>query len=264
MIINNSITYKNSLSILSETDKRDALSLVLQPSDKQIEQYSNINEYFNKQIDSSMKIFDTNFKSHTVLNVNVQKENGKVVAKGKMSYRIYKIRDKYEPMTMTFERSGSKIEKKRILYPGGTKEIELNDEQIINETVAGISYKKFVYEIPDELNKYPYLTIESEVYEPGFDHWTNFQWGSLTPYDGISFTLRCEGNLIIHEHVVFDEKQLYDVEYSEDKKSIKILSTEWLNAYTGFFYYDWRKKISHDHPNFFSPLNSDKRGCLTN
>ncbi len=233
-LLSDIIVSKSFLNRLCEDDKRNALSLVLQPSDKQIEQYSNINKYFNKQIDSSMKIFNTNFKSHAVLNVTVSKEENKVFAKGTLTYRIYKIQDKFEPIEVTFERSNSKIEKKRILYPGGSKTIELTDEHIKEEPAAGIKYKKYIYEIPEEYNQYPYLTIESEIYEPGYDHWTNFHWTSLTPYDGLSFTLNCKDNLIIHEHVVFDEKTPYDVEYSEDKKMIKILSTEWLNAHTGF------------------------------
>lgn len=233
-LLSDIIVSKSFLNKLCESDKRKALSLVLQPSDKQIEQYSNINKYFNKQIDSQMKIFNTNFKSHTVLNIIVSKEENKVLAKGTLTYRIYKIQDKFEPIEVTFERSNSKVEKKRILYPGGSKIIELNDEHIKEEEVAGIKYKKYFYEIPEEYNQYPYLTIESEIYEPGYDHWTNFHWTSLTPYDGLSFTLNCKDNLIIHEHVVFDEKTPYDVEYSKDKKMIKILSTEWLNAHTGF------------------------------
>ena len=130
-----------------------------------------------------MKIFNTNFKSHTVLNVDVFKEENIVVVKGTLTYRIYKIQDKFEPIEVTFECSNSKVQKKRILYPGGSQVIELSDEQIKDELVAGIKYKKYMYEIPEEYNKYPYLTIESEIYEPGFDHWTNFHWTSLTPYD---------------------------------------------------------------------------------
>ena len=91
-----------------------------------------------------------------------------------------------------------------------------------------------VFDIPAELNEYPYLTIESDIYEKGYDHWTNFHWTSLTPYDGFTFSLKCRDNLVIREHVVFDEKDPYHVQISEDKKTISILSTAWLNAYTGF------------------------------
>lgn len=233
-LLSNIIVSKSFLNKLCEDDKRNALSLVLQPSDKQIEQYSNINKYFNKQIDSSMKIFNTNFKSHTVLNITVFKDGDKVCSKGTLTYRIYKIQDKFEPIEVTFERSNSEVEKKRILYPGGSKTIEITDEHTKEENVAGVNYKRYIYQIPEEYNQFPYLTIESTIFEPGYDHWTNFHWTSLTPYDGLSFQLNCKDNLIIHEHVVFDEKTPYDVEYSEDKKTIKILSTEWLNAYTGF------------------------------
>lgn len=237
-ILSDIIISRKFLSKLSESDKTEALSLVLQPSNKQLEQYSNINEYFKKQIDSTMKIFNTNFKSHLVLNIFISKKENTVVSEGTISYRIYKIQDKYAPINVIFERENSKVLRKRILYPGGSKNIEPNDDQILEnfsqENLAGVKYQRYSFEIPDELNKYPYLTIESDIFEPGFDHWTNFHWTSLTPYDGLSFNLVCNDNLTIKEYIVFDEKTHYDVECSVDKKSMRIISTEWLNSNTGF------------------------------
>ena len=86
---------------------------------------------------------------------------------------------------------------------GGEKE-ELNvDCQPSSE--EGI---KSVYEtrIPEKFNQYPYLLLYREIEERGYDHWTNFHWTSLTPCDGITFTLKCFDDIIIKDHLIFDEK----------------------------------------------------------
>ena len=105
---------------------------------------------------------------------------------------------------------------------------------IHTEVIAKVEHKKYVYDIPDELQKYPYLTLENEILEFGYDHWINFQWMSLTPYDGFSFSLKCEDDLIIKQHTIFDDNDAYNVSNSIDHKTMSILSTEWLNEYTGF------------------------------
>lgn len=234
-LLSDIIISKEFLKKLSKEDKKEALSLVLQPSDKQVELYSNINEYFKKQLDTTMKLFNTNFKSHFVLNIEVFRENGIVVSKGVMSYRIYKIQDNFEPIKVSFEREDSKVQKKRILYPGGTHIIDTTNDMYRVKQEAGVDYTTYSYDIPEELNKYPYLTVESDIYEPGYDHWTNFKWTSLTPYDGLTFNLTCKDGLVIHEHIIFDDKVNYSVVCSENKQNIRIISTEWLNTHSGFY-----------------------------
>lgn len=233
-LLSDIVISKTFLKKLSSGDKEEALKLILQPSENQLEQYSNINEYFKKQINRSTQMFDTNFKSNVVINLESYKENDKVITRGKISYRIYKVGNKFDPIIVKFEREDSNVEEKRIIYPGGVLKIKDEDFVADNKEEAGIQYKEYVYSIPADFNEFPYLTIESEIIEYGFDHWTNFHWTSLTPYDGVTFSLKCRNNLIIKEIIVFDEKDPYFVNMSSDKKEIAIISTEWLNAYTGF------------------------------
>lgn len=71
MILSNIVVSKSFLNTLSENDKRQALELILQPSGDQLQQYSNINQYFQKKVDESVGIFDTNFKSHSLCNSSI-------------------------------------------------------------------------------------------------------------------------------------------------------------------------------------------------
>lgn len=233
-ILSNIIIGRTFLSKLEESGKRDALTLILRPTESQIAQYSRIDDYFEKRITDSMKMWDTNFKTNTVINIRVKmNDDGSAVETvGTLTYRIYKVKDQYANIQTTFERKNSKVSDTKILYPGGVYPITNPDPEMSNS--AGIEYTNYSFRVPEELYKYPYLTIERKIFEPGFDHWTNFHWTSLTPYDGLVFNLSCSDGLVIKEHIIFDEKQLYNVTFNEEKTEMHIISTDWLEANTGF------------------------------
>ena len=235
-ILSNIVVSKSFLNTLSENDKRQALELILQPSGDQLQQYSNINHYFQKKIDESVAMFDTNFKSHLSLSVTVFKEDSRVKARSKLQYRIYKIKNEYQPIQTWFEQEGSVFLSTRIICNSKTFEIKPEDLKTVDsdgENLTMIPYEKTYFEIPKEYQDAPYVTVQYDVVEPGFDHWINYIWTSLTPYDGLNFSLTCEGNLVIKQHYLFDNGQGYTVDLDDRKKSISILSTEWLNSFTG-------------------------------
>lgn len=236
-LLSNIVVSKEFLSKLTKDDKTNALSLILKPTNNQLEQYSNINEYFLKKIDESTKMFVTNFKSHLCINL-IAKYNSenKVIITGTMRYRIYKIQDKYEPLTLTFDDQNGKILKRRIISSDKIYDIDIDNEDVGKQKQAkgGFIYTEYTFEIPNELTKYKYLTIESEIEEIGFDHWTLFNWTSLTPYDGLSFTLICQDDLTVKRKSLFDNKEQYVFSESDDKKKLEICSTDWLDPYTGF------------------------------
>ena len=60
-ILTDIVISKKFLSLLTATGKKDALEMILKPTNEQRDQYSNINEYYKKKIDDSMRMFDTDF-----------------------------------------------------------------------------------------------------------------------------------------------------------------------------------------------------------
>ena len=56
----------------------------------------------------------------------------------------------------------------------------------------------------------------------------------MTPCDGITFELQCLDGLIVKEYKVFDNPKLYEITVNQEKDRITILSSGWLNEYTGF------------------------------
>ena len=236
-ILKDIIVSKNFLNGLEDREKKKALEMVLTPSGNQLEQCSDIEMYFQKKINESMEIFHTNFKTNLTVNVDVRKKENIVCVYVVLTYRVYKIEDKYFPLITTFERDGCSVEKSSIIYPGGIKEITEQDVTNNNdENVSPINMKTYSYEIPKELYQYPYLTIRKEVVEKGYDHWTNFHWNTLTPADGITFNLNCHDNLHIQEYFIFDDEKSYVVTEDEGKTKMNIISTSWLDKNSGFVF----------------------------
>lgn len=236
-ILKDIIISKKFLSSLGEKDKKEALKIILQPSYKQIEQYSNINEYFKKKIDDSMEMFETNFKTGLALVVDARKdENGIVYCESLLTYEVYKVGDKFEPIKVCYEKDGSETKELKIIY--GEKENVL-DIPIQNEEAKNV----YSFEIPDTLKNYDKLTIQRKVYEPGNYCLTNFIWRSITPYEGIKFYLKCHDGLIIKEHTIYDKEKYYHVNLSEDNTTLSITSSIWLESGTGFFVTILDKKI---------------------
>lgn len=235
-ILKDIIVSKNFLKGLEDKEKKKALEMVLTPSGNQLEQCSDIQMYFQKKIDDTMEIFHTNFKTNLVMSAEARKENHIVQVTITLIYRVYKIEDKYFPLITTFERDGCNVDKSFIIYPDGIKEVTENDITPENIEVSPTNVKTYSYEIPEELYKYPYLTIKKIVIEKGYDHWTNFHWNTLTPTDGITFSLKCYDGLHIQEYFIFDSEDCYNVTESEDKCSIDIISTLWLDKRSGFVF----------------------------
>ncbi|MDR0222813.1 MAG: hypothetical protein LBI38_04665 [Oscillospiraceae bacterium] len=221
---------------LNENEKREALAAILKPSDNRMEQYPDIKQYFNHQIDRCLKMFDTNFKSDLTLNVNVRKddESGVVKSLCGISYKIYKIQDKYESIPLFFEDEATEIISRKIICPeGGDVPIPFKKTYSDKDKVGGKDAYKLVYDIPKELYRHPFLTIETEFIEKGCDHWFQFEWLSLTPCDGVKLVLECGEPLIIKKYMVFDNAKLYTIDFRDDKKRISVSSYKWLNAFTG-------------------------------
>ncbi len=99
---------------------------------------------------------------------------------------------------------------------------------------GGITCKVYIYEIPKELYRYDHLTIKRVMVEPGFGHWINFYWQSITPYEGVTFSLDCEEGLTVKDYMIFDNKAAYHVACSLDNRRLEITASQWLDTDTGF------------------------------
>lgn len=237
-ILKKIIVTKEFLGEMENEEKKNILEMLITPSNSQIEQYSSINSYYKKSIESFSNLYNQPFKTNVTIQIVAKIKNNKVICEGHVSHRRYKINGKYQPIETTFEKTDSKILNTYVLTPDGVRHnLVENDDIDVKESkdlkIEKIG-KRYITYIPDKFNGCPYITLCKEIEEIGYDHWTVFNWSSLTPCDGICFELRCLDNLIIKEYKVFDNPKLYEININDDKDTINILSSSWLNEYTGF------------------------------
>lgn len=225
---------KTFLTTLSDKDKEKALVLILTPSNKQLEQYSNINAFFKKRISEITNMFDINFKTNVILDIQAYRDGARnnIWCRTVLTQTIYKIQDNFKPVEVIFEKNGSISKDVYILPPTGEGILINGTESSL--TQGGLDCVKYTYEIPKELEKYDHLTIKRTMLEPGRDHWINYYWQSLTPYEGIVCTINCADGLTIKDYMIFDNKAYYHVDQSDDKKRLSITSSQWLDTDTGF------------------------------
>lgn len=238
-ILKDIVISKEFLNIMSKEEKKNSLELLLKPTNLQIEQCSSIELYYKKSIDKFMELYNMPFKTDLIINIKIQKEDGKLVAKGDLTHRIYKVNGQFQPIITTFEKENCKISESFIILPDG-KKIKLENESVketndINEIAEnGEIAKKYETKIPTEYCDHTFLTVCREFSEIGHDHWINFHWTSLTICDGIYFKMICDKGITVKDYLVFDNKMCYDIEENNDKNIIKIISTNWLDSYSGF------------------------------
>jgi len=234
-ILSDIVVSKNFLSTLSSKDKEQALNLILRPMDTQVEQYSNINAFFKKKITESMTMFETNFKTNVILDIEARKDtkNKIVYCETTLTYTIYRLNNKYEPIEIFFEKENSTSSPLNIISPLGNL-IEVDIGQPTEKYSGGVKYQSYKIAIPAEYEHYDHLTIKRKTYEPGKDHWINYIWQSLTPYEGVSCTIKCYDGLTIKDFMIFDNKAYYHVERSTDNTRLDITSSQWLDIATGF------------------------------
>ena len=233
-ILSDIVVSKKFLSTLSVKDKEQALNLILKPMDSQVEQYANINDFFKKRVNEVMTMFDANFKSNMILNIEAHKDFQKniVFCKTTITYTVYKLNNKYQPVKIMLEKENSELYDLVIITPFGEKQLDVGKPDI--EPTGGITYAIYNLSIPEEYEKYDHLKIQRTIVEPGKDHWIHYIWQSLTPYEGVTCNLKCYDNLKIKDFMIFDNKAYYYTRKSKDNKQLDITSTQWLDPDTGF------------------------------
>lgn len=233
-ILSDIVVSKKFLSTLSAKDKEQALSLILKPMDSQVEQYANINDFFKKKIKESMTMFDANFKTNVILNIEAHRDESKnmVYCETTLTYTIYKLDNKFEPLKVIFEKEDSSTSDLKIISPLGEKKVE--KEEPSKQKAGGIDCNIYTFEIPEEFEKFDHLTVKRTMIEPGRDHWMNYYWQSITPYEGVTCRVRCFDGLKIKDFMIFDNKAYYHVDQSDDGVTLDITSSQWLDSDTGF------------------------------
>ncbi len=147
-ILTQIVISKDFLRRLDGDDKKEILKTILTPSADQVKIYSNINEYFKLYINESVNLFNTNFKSDLHINVYACIDEKRVNFEETITYRVYKVREKFEPITVGFQSNDDyEIIETLIIAPDGTREVIDDKKGHLRNEESGFFWKEHSYDL---------------------------------------------------------------------------------------------------------------------
>lgn len=227
----NIVVSKDFITTLSKDEQIKLLHLTLKPSKDLSLLYSGINDYFNEYIDQSLKLFDTSYRGHLLVNATASfnKEKGLIQIISDMDFVIYKINDKYENIKTLFEDENAehlsttiKAQDMELKTLTNDDLIEIEENDIKDPTIK----KGYYLKIPDEFNTKNHINVNRKLVEYGNDHWQSFSYKSIQPYDGMIINLKCDDNLIIKNYNTYGKQDDFSIQ--KELTQIKIQYHGWL------------------------------------
>ena len=223
------IISKDFVTTLAAEERRDLLKTVLRPSNELSSIYSRISEYFESYVDNSLKLFHSPYRSGLRINAVVFFDGvkNKIVTEEDVSYRIYRIDNKFEGLFIGFEDPSSEHLETRIVTPTGEEKIFSNSDLKDNSQNKDDSIRKsFMLTIPEEFNVHHHLSVHRKLIEYGEDHWQLFSYKTIHPCDGLDITIRCQGDVKVRTYVTYGSEPKFKTQMQDDR--IRITCDDWL------------------------------------
>lgn len=221
---------KEFVSRLSENDQKKLLKITLKPTRELTAIYSGIEEYFDEYIDNSMKLFDSSYRGQMNINADasIDKKNNCLKIEWDLTYIIYKVAEKFEPIPFWLGDEKS-IHVETQIIGDNLDKISINDEDLeeISEVDDPSMARGYTFQIPETFNKYKEVTIRRKFVEYGSDHWQIFCYKAIKPCHRMFVTLQCEKGLSIKEPNTFGVNDEFFIEHSEDK--VRFSYNGWLS-----------------------------------
>lgn len=220
---------KDFITKLSQDEQRRLLGLVLKPSRHISNIYSGINDYFNQYIEESMRLFDTCYRGHIVLDALASVgDDGRLKVVFDIDYMIYKVGDRFEKLRLGLEDSSFEHIRTIVRAQGGIekeipKEAFIEITEINDPTIKKLSEA----EIPEEFNKFSQINISRRVVEYGNDHWQVFSYKTIKACDRLTVILRCSDGLVIRNCGTYGVEDKFSIE--KEERAIKIVYNDWLS-----------------------------------
>ena len=232
-LLTNIILSKEFITKLNQKEQKEQkelLHMVLKPTTELSKIYSGINDYFNQYIENSMKLFDTCYRGHVVLDAtasyNTQKEC--IQTKLELDYMVYKIGDTFESMRLgfedeSFEHIGTKIRASDRPETEIPAELITEASKIDDPTIK----KLYAMEVPEEFNYLSQINVSRKIIEYGNDHWQVFSYKTIKACDRLTVILRCQDDLVKKSCNIYGIQDQCIIEKEENY--VKVIFNDWLS-----------------------------------
>jgi len=223
------------LSDLPRERKKEALRNLLKPSEREMEKYSNIEDFYNSYIDEVLNVSQRNVRSNYNINIKVKYDTVKncVYTDGIYSYRLYPSEKEYTAILVGFLKDDefSSVDIIINLPNGERKHFEYED---IKETFKINEIAKIAnIEVNDFCNQFNHVDVELRVKEYGYNHWMNVFFKAEQATDGFKMDVICDDGLTIKTNILFDVGHNYHVDKNDNNNEIHISCHQWINEGSG-------------------------------
>jgi hypothetical protein len=230
------IVKRQFLSNIDSDSKKEALKYILSPSEKEIKNIPNINDYYDFYIKQALNVKEKCVRSNynSVCRAYFDKNKNKVAVDLEISYRLYPSSNGFQDIQLGFEDDSDSIVRGLIInYPDGERTpIDVKLEPV---DVGGQPHRLFKYppKDSDENGKrYKHIDVELRMTGFGFDHWWMLNFKAMQPTDGFSFSLTCDDDIKIKKYAVFVVGATYNI-HKENDYFIKLTCHQWINEGSG-------------------------------
>ena len=226
---------KEFLDKLNDVDKREALRRILSPSNDKYQLYNNIKNYFEETITKAMSLFEYTFKSNFTIDVNAFIKDDRVCFEETISQKTYRGKDGLYQIKIGFSEMPMHefISVQYILPNGECKQINKDKFKITRDVdESGFKNIMYNYDIPEPIET-EFISVIIKYYEYGYDHWQLFAYKTMIPSEGIKVTINCNDDLVIKEHLIYDNDKNYTCNISENKKRLNIFTSQWISPGNG-------------------------------
>lgn len=223
------------LSDLPRERKKEALHNLLKPSEKEIEKYLNIEDFYNSYIDEVLNVSQRNVRSNYNINIKAKFDTDKkcVYSDGIYSYRLYPSERGYTDILVGFLKDDEYSTVDIIVHlPDGERKNFSYDEIKTNFKLNEIARIVNV-EINEFCNKFNHVDVELRVKEYGYNHWMNVFFKAEQATDGFKMSVTCDDNLTIKTNILFDVGHNYHVDKNDLNNEIHISCHQWINEGSG-------------------------------
>lgn len=237
------IVKRNFLANIEPDKKKEVLRTLITPSDIELENFPNINDYYNYFINNIISVSSKNVRSNYNIRTKIyfDESDNKIKSEGIYSYRLYPSKEGFSPVRIGFneeQNTGSICEYVKIYNSKGEMKT-FTKENIILQSIsiegATNCRKEGKIDISDdEISKNEkYLDIELKVIEIGTQGSLLLEFTALQPTNGFKFILECHDNLKIEDHAVFVVNAKHYENIDEAHQNLSITCNQWINEGSG-------------------------------
>lgn len=225
------------LGNISAEQKRDALKTLLRPSNKEQLIYSNLEYYYESQVEQTLSVSKKCVRSNYNFQTTATKDelSQRIKLTHRTRYRLYPTIEGYEKIKVGFmhysDNAKPVCKSLKVNFPTGDG-ATYPDLELKEQTHDGERVLLGEVDLSPFSAAHAHLDIEINSFEFGSIDFATIAFTALQPTDGFTFDLHCEDDIKIRDCISFMTGSFAKIDRQKTEK-LSISCSKWLNDGAG-------------------------------